>query len=211
MCWEVSARRQRSIGTSDSHLVASSRDGSCRTSFGRSCLPRAFSASRMLPDPSPKLSRGRPLHEHARGLLDYLPGNGRRLAPGKEPPGRGRGQRHADDRQGEVDDRHVTQVAQVVVVQGREHDGTGEDAQERAEQRQRAGGGRRDRAPDAEVAPVATRVRRSPALSLRIRPTVIARMASARILLRPSRWPSSSRWRIPLFPDSIARPASAAA
>ena len=55
------------------------------------------------------------------------------------------------------------------------------DAEQRAEEGERAGGRRRQRATDLEVAPVAVSVRRSPALSLRIRPTVIARMVSARI------------------------------
>jgi len=47
-------------------------------------------------------------------LLDYLAGDCRRLAGGEEPAGRGCGQKHADDRKGEIEDRHVTQVAVAV-------------------------------------------------------------------------------------------------
>jgi hypothetical protein len=39
----------------------------------------------------------------------------RGLATRDEPAGRG-GQLHADDREGEEEERHVTQVAEVVVV-----------------------------------------------------------------------------------------------
>ena len=48
--------------------------------------------------------------------LDDGPGDGGRLAAGEEPAGRGRGQRHADDCENKVEDRHVAQVAEVVVV-----------------------------------------------------------------------------------------------
>ena len=64
------------------------------------------------------------------------------------------------------------------------------DAEKRAEEGERAGGGRPSTCGGSvRVAPVAVRVRRSPALSLRISPTVMARIASARRAPAPSRSP----------------------
>ena len=123
---------------------------------------------------------------------------GRNTPPPPPPP---RSQRHADDREGEVEDRHVAQVAEVVVVHRREDDVGAGDAEERAEERERAGGGGRQRAADPEVAPVAVRVRRSPALSLRISPTVIARMASARMAPAAVAMAMTSRRRLALSLD----------
>jgi hypothetical protein len=54
--------------------------------------------------------------------------------------GRGSGQRHADDRKGEVEVGHVAQVAEVVVIRRREDDVGAGDAEERAEKGERAGG-----------------------------------------------------------------------
>jgi len=58
----------------------------------------------------------------ARPSLDDGPGNRGRLAPSEEPAGRGGGQRHADDCEREIQERHVAQVAEVVVVRRSEGD-----------------------------------------------------------------------------------------
>src|SRR5215207_9645 len=84
---------------------------------------------------------------HARGpadscrSFDRCPGDRGWLAAGKKPAGRGRGQRPAADREGEVEERDVAQVAEVVVVDRHEDDVGGGDSEERAEEGKRAGGG----------------------------------------------------------------------
>ena len=52
------------------------------------------------------------------------------------------------DREGEVEDRHVAEIAEVVVVGRREDEVGAGDAEERAEERERAGGGGGQRAAD---------------------------------------------------------------
>src|SRR4029450_2332615 len=81
--------------------------------------------------------------------IDYGPGDGGRLAAGDEPAGRGSGQRHADDREGEVEDGHVTQVTEVVVGQSQEHDVGAGDAEDRAEECECPRSRGRQRAADA--------------------------------------------------------------
>src|SRR4029453_15507062 len=81
--------------------------------------------------------------------FDHCPGDGGRLAAGEQPARRGGGPRGADDREGEVEDRDVTQVAEVVVVGRHEEDVGAGDAEQRAEERECAGGGARQRAADA--------------------------------------------------------------
>jgi hypothetical protein len=44
--------------------------------------------------------------------LEDGPGDRVRLAAGEEPAGCGGGQRHADDREAEVEDRHVAQISE---------------------------------------------------------------------------------------------------
>src|SRR6185436_13101903 len=72
------------------------------------------------------------------------PGDRGRLAAREEPPARSRGQRYADHGQAEVEDRHVAEIAEVVVVHRRENGVGAGDAEQRAEEGERAGGGRRE-------------------------------------------------------------------
>src|SRR4029453_7716539 len=48
--------------------------------------------------------------------LDDGPRDRRRLAPPEEPAGSGGGQRHADYREGEVEEGHIAQIVELVVV-----------------------------------------------------------------------------------------------
>src|SRR4029453_10441520 len=85
--------------------------------------------------------------------FDPCPGDGGGPAEGEQPAGRGGGQRQADDREGEVEDRDVTQVAEVVVVGRHEEDVGAGDAEQRAEECECAGGGARPRGPDGGGGP----------------------------------------------------------
>ena len=100
------------------------------------------------------------------------PARSHAAAPGRE--------RHADDRDERGRIRDAAEIAEVVVVQRGEGDVGAGDAEQRAEEGDRSGGGAVSERRIPAVAPVAVRVRRSPALSLRISPTLRARMASAR-------------------------------
>ena len=143
--------------------------------------------------------------------LDHRPRDGGRLAAGEEPSGRGGGQRHADDREGEVEDRHVTQIAEVVVVR------RGEERRRRRRRRaaRRAGRARRRWWPSAcggcgrwlRSRSGCGGHRRSRCGSAR-RSARGCRAPAARP--RPWRWPWPSRGSSSSSLTSIVRPASAA-
>ena len=105
------------------------------------------------------------------------------MAGGSRPArsaSRGGRQREADDDQDDGDYRHTTEVAEVVMVSRCEREIGAGDAEQRAEEGEHAGGGGRQRPADPARGLVAVSVRRSPALSPRISPTVMARIPSAR-------------------------------
>src|SRR5829696_9037522 len=105
----------------------------------------------------PYVAAKRPLAQPARPWmrvadgqsLDDRPCDRGRLAAGEEPPGGGGGGRDADQRESEVEDRYVAEIAEVVVVQREQDDVGAGDAEQRAEQGERARGGRRQPAADA--------------------------------------------------------------
>ena len=70
------------------------------------------------------------------------------LAPGEQPAGRGGRERDAHDHQDEGEHRDPTEIAEVVEVGRREREVGAGDAEERAEEGERAGGGGRQRAAD---------------------------------------------------------------
>jgi hypothetical protein len=103
-----------------------------------------------------------------------------RLTTREEPARSGPRQRDATEDEEEVQDRHVTQVAEVVVIRRRDDHVGARDAEERTEQGERARGGSGQGAADA-----AGGTRRSQGAEIAcalagISPTVLARIASAR-------------------------------
>ena len=84
-----------------------------------------------------------------RRSFDHCPGDRGRLAAGKQPSSCGGGQWYADDCECEVEDRHVAEVAEIVVVDRPDDDVGAGDAEQRGEQRKCAGGGRSQRAAES--------------------------------------------------------------
>ena len=81
------------------------------------------------------------------GSPDRGPRDGGWLAAGEEPAGGGGDQRHAEDDEGEREHRDPAEIAEVVVVGRGERDVGAGDAEQRAEEGERAGGGGGQRTP----------------------------------------------------------------
>jgi hypothetical protein len=74
------------------------------------------------------------------------------LRPAKSQPARRR-PGHADDGEPEIEEGHVARIAEVVVIDAREGDIGSGHAEDRAEERERTGGGRRQPAADPGIKP----------------------------------------------------------
>src|SRR5688572_25328589 len=77
----------------------------------------------------------------SRWSLDGGPGDGGRLAAGEQPTGRDGRPRYAHDHEDEVQHGYPTEIAEVVEVRRSEGEIGAGDAEERAQEGERAGGG----------------------------------------------------------------------
>src|ERR1035441_110342 len=81
------------------------------------------------------------------GSLEHLAGDGWWLAAGEDPAGEGSRNGNAEDSDGEVEDGHAAEIAEVAEVPGGQREVGGGGAEQRAEHGQRSGGDGGERAP----------------------------------------------------------------
>ena len=120
-------------------------------------------------------------------LVERPAGDARGLAAGQQPTDDRRRHRHGDDDEEEVEPGHLTQRGETAVeLAVTEPTGGGDiggrGAEDGAEQSEGTGRDRGQLRRVNALAPVAVSVRRSPAVSLRMRPTLIASTPRARTM-----------------------------